>query len=1018
MFHRFIDVLTSSQTILRKRMGGAASSSVFDFKYQKERSDLRKALIQSFVGDPANQDVLSRIKAVRSILIEHQELCATAAREAAYEFKHEPTSLDAAHSELDRLFTIYETNTILKSVQCRIGNTACPMGHYSPYFGDPSAHPTSVGKKKPKIKCNICDKKCQAGHNCSYCNYNMCLPCSTIYCCNGHAMKLWTHPESQHSCVVCHKMPISAGYRCTICEDYDICDLCTAKPGRKVVQQVILDRMDGYLNYMDTHQSESATAAKTLSEHRRKMATNAYPTTLDLYIFSESLHVVKDICQHEVFITRTTKEVLRLRSVLSYGAKYSATAMRESLKEGDFTAEEIRRLRILVEWSDREKSVAVRSQHVVACPLGHAAHHFTGRPLQYLRRDAELSMTMQKRTGRNVAICKVCDRVCTPEGFHCDFCEYDLCTTCSVIYCTQGHAMHMWTVPEASEVCCTLCDARNLQSGYHCNICQEDVCDWSTSREGRGDIRVVWEKEMQELVAFMKANKRLSGVAQFYNWRHANYIVSIGLLCEYVRELRTAKISAERQVAQKPIIDKIKEFRSEIAKDIAFSAMAVRETAKPEHYIFSTKKKAAAEATRLQNLLQQGYLLASAEKRSQAGIACPLGHAMSPLDSSMALQPYPPIPNPAVGMVARTVSENSAVGSTKSPISPLRELMQKDSNGKTDQDEKYASSKEMIDTVALLGSSDYTSMSIKRDGKFEQQLLERDVSISFQDRESGDESPIKTLTGRPPLSHRISSLGEGVAEEAEEVSLADGSVLTEQSLEFDTEPKTTSATARQTRSAFGQHEVVAGDMSIQTGVSSSLAGDLSLALSDVYSEDEETRLRNQRMPRLCRVCGADELHAGHFCPLCEYDLCCDCSVVYCRLGHPLKIWTFPEASTLSCDMCKKAPIHAGYRCLTCDVDVCDMCTTQDARNAFMLWPRRELKRVMSLLQELREDSEIARRYLEEQEALAPQHRLSSMSLLCKKLKEVETIKMHVDEEIRLRKLRLRAKQYGLRGMDM
>ncbi len=191
----------------------------------------------------------------------------------------------------------------------------------------------------------------------------------------------------------------------------------------------------------------------------------------------------------------------------------------------------------------------------------------------------------------------------------------------------------------------------------------------------------------------------------------------------------------------------------------------------------------------------------------------------------------------------------------------------------------------------------------------------------------------------------------------------------------------------------------------------------SLALSDVFSEEEETRFIRMRLPRLCRVCATDELQEGHYCPLCEYDLCADCSVVYCRLGHPLKIWTFPEATTLCCDMCKMAPIQAGYRCVTCDIDVCDMCTTQDSRNAFMLWPRRELGRVLGLIEDLKQDSEIAMSYLREQEGL-PKQRLDSMSLLCKKLKEVEAIKAHVDEEIKLRKMRLRAKHYGLRGTDL
>lgn len=840
--------------------------------------------------------------------------------------------------------------------------------------------------------------------------------------------------------MVCKKSPITAGYRCTVCDEYDICDLCTAKPGRKAVQQIILDRMSDYLHYMETHQTESETALKTLVDHRRRMETNAYATTLDLYNFAESLHAVKDICVHEVFMTRTIKEVHRLRAILSVGKQYSATAMRESLKEGDYTNEEISRLRILLEWSEREKSVVVRTQHFVACPLGHAAYHFTSRPLQYLRRDSTLTLAEKKKgTGRNLAICKVCDRVCTPEGFHCDFCEYDLCTTCAVIWCTQGHAMSMWTVPEASEAHCVLCDAKHLQSGYHCNICNENVCDWSTTKEGRGDIRVVWEKEMKEIMAFMKANKRLSGVAQFYNWRHSNYIVSIGLLCEYVRELRTAKKTAEAQIIQKPIIDKIKEFRAEIARDVAFSATAVRETAKPEHYIFSTKKKAAAEATRLQNILQQGYTLQTVERRNQAGIACPLGHAMSPLDSATLAQPYPPLPPPKIAIAAkmnnRSVRTNSVIsdrssGSVRNLIAPLEEEVS--GEGKLEGpnspgDMSNVLTKEMQDVERTLrdntsaGSSVHNGVESGSAGGsgIADQIMHRDVDIIFSEKGEvlvpAAESSIKISTSAA-LSNKKASVPPGPkarsrknsVQQDDESSLGGDSVLSDDSADHTLRTEQTEQTGRTGQSA--QMEGGEEDSSIQ-------GPDLSLAMSDVFSEDEETRLRNQQLPRMCRVCATDRLQAGHYCPLCEYDLCADCSVVYCRLGHALKIWTFPEATTLNCDMCKKQPIQSGYRCVQCDIDVCDMCTTQDSRNAFMLWPRRELGRLMAWLKEQREDSEIADRYLKEQAEL-PAQKLDSMSILCKKLKEVEAIKVHVDEEIKIRKLRFRAKQYGLRGTDM
>jgi hypothetical protein len=1104
-------------------MGGGVSSSVFDFKYQKERSELRKALILSFVGDPANQDVLARIAAVRSIIIQNPHLCATAAREAATTFECSPTSLDAANNELDRLFTIYETGTILKSVQCRISNVACPIGHYAPYFGDPLSHPLGgTKKKKNKILCNVCDKACQSGHNCSYCEYTMCVPCSPIYCSYGHACKLWTHPEAQHVCAICKKQPITSGYHCPVCEDYDICDMCTAKPGRKFVQDIILDRMKEYVDYMKNHLTESETAAKTYAEHKRKLATNEYATTLELYEFSVSLHAIKDICLQEVFMTRTIKEVNRLRKLLSYGKKHSVTAMRESLKEGDYTNEEIMRLRILVDWSEREKSQAVRMQHIVACPLGHAAHHFTGRPLQYLRRDANLTTAQKASQGKNLAICKVCDRVAAPEGFHCDFCEYDLCVTCSVIYCRQGHAMTMWTLPEAREVDCVLCDRVDLSSGYHCSICNEDVCDMSTSREGRGDIRKSWEKEMNEIMVYMKANKRLSGVAQFYNWRHANYIVSIGLLCEYVRELRTAKKSAENQVEQKPIIDKIKEFRAEIARDVAYSAMAVRETARPEHYIYRTKKKAAEEATRLMGILQFGYMLQTIERRCLCGIACPLGHGMSPLDSDTLSKPYPPLPTTSAASSAKAkalsaksgksgksgklggameaIGENmmdtasmqsgKSMRSTKvmnmlqaEPQPLLVQLVRGQREGEEEEEEEEEGDRREVEGerrmtqheqeqeqdrgMLLLGDIPLEpegSAALSGDTDFAHKLLVKDSEIIFQDSQEIAAAPAKKRHQHQHQHHHPNSsarLGAGEGSSGLSIGFADdGSVLTENTGDYGershvpraaggvlgnsgtsrrNEGVDAGVSAPQSRKSEGAAQSANkgegalvlrkadadrdrdrdrdADADARSFDESSVDPDMSVAVSEAFTEDEETRLMLLRLPRLCRVCGAEDLVGGHFCPLCEYDLCAACSTVYCRMGHPLKIWTYPEATTLCCDMCKKAPIQSGYRCLVCEIDVCDMCTTKDSRNAFMLWPRRELTRIMALLQECRDDSEIAASYLAEQEE-QPQQKLDSMSILCKKLKEAEQIKVHVDEEIRLRKLKLRAKHYGIRGSDM
>ena len=70
-------------------------------------------------------------------------------------------------------------------------------------------------------------------------------------------------------------------------------------------------------------------------------------------------------------------------------------------------------------------------------------------------------------------VCDLCDRVAQLEGFNCEFCEYDLCTTCSVIYCTAGHTIKMWTVPDAMNITCYVCDTKNITADCGCSICKD-----------------------------------------------------------------------------------------------------------------------------------------------------------------------------------------------------------------------------------------------------------------------------------------------------------------------------------------------------------------------------------------------------------------------------------------------------------------------------------------------------------------------------------------------------------------
>lgn len=982
-------------------MGAGASSngSLFERSYHKERAQLRRELMMRFEKDPKNQDILHKIKALRSLIIQHPHICATAAeelrREEAGGLDIQPTTIQSAFNELDRLFTIYETSTILKSAELRIGNIGCPLGHHAAYFDnfqiltdnyETYNRRAKDHSDKNKILCNICDKVASSGYHCSYCAYSLCVPCSVVYCCNGHALRLWTHAEAEHTCVVCGDHPVTSGYRCTECIDYDICDYCTWKEGRSKVQQIIHDRIAKDLVFIEESQSESETAFKTLALHRKKVAENLYPTTKHLHTFSVDLHEIKEICRLEVIQTRITRDIQRMRSILVYGKKYCKIAYEESLKEGNFTKEEQNRLQKLCDWNDHLKSFAVRCQHIVSCPVSHAMFPFEGLPEQYLKRRevaerdederavAEGKMIFRKRSKRHkdvdpfLAICKICDRIAS-SGYHCDFCEYDLCHVCAKIYCADGHQMLMWTEPYGHERC-FLCHSTPLTMGYRCRTCHVDMCDMCTSLEGRNRIRTNWEGEMKELIEFMKGVKRVSDVAMFYQWRHANEIVSLGFLIEYVKELREAKIRAERQIQQKPIIDKIKLLRLEIIKHADLCATAARESNRIENFVFSNKKKANEELIRLADLLRLGIFAQAADRRAEAQIACPLAHAMEPIIPKKMDIEDPDVFDEAEAMAMMYGdggSVNIKSNEDQLKINLTKSTLLEESDGRT------SSSGRLSDSEHPESDDEYSAVPVTRTSK----LIEdnhRHYNASIENavmpfEKVSDASELNPMNKVHPLPS----------------------------------PQPSSDL----------------DLVRTSSIKQSKEKVLSLVNHTMNTVIAEFPGHFQPFDnRTCRVCGTKDLYGGMACTYCEYDLCKDCCVVYCRKGHECKIWTLPDAQTMNCELCKKEGITSGYRCIACDIDICDYCTTKDSRNAYLLWPRREFHRIVSHLEKISNESIIAKNYVLHHQQEVDKSYLHVMSRLCKKLHEIQQIQAQADEEVKGRITTVKVRKYAMAARDM
>jgi hypothetical protein len=617
--------------------------------YESQRRELRKALILATISDPNNKDLLGKITGLQRLIIEeHPELCATAARESARKFDYSPTSQDAAYHELDRLFTVYETGRILRSTKVRKGPVACPLGHHAVYFGELKDHPNP----KPKPRCGICEKNTTSGYHCSYCDYNVCPICCVVYCSYGHEMILWTHEESDLQCCVCLMHPIHAGYRCKECE-VDVCDFCTHKEGRAELTRRIFARMEANIIFMREHMHESATANEAIRILKKGSVgtTDGFPTILHLVKYGLQIANTKELVRLEVIQTRVIKEAMRLRDVLTANSDLCKTHARVKadvptypsppLSEDQlllYARREVSKLRVLFDAHTMAKSVATRSRAKVACPLGHAVFPFDGQggPRVYQVQAMENGVSDPAAT-LLPPYCKICARLCATEsggGYNCPYCEYDLCPTCSVVFCSEGHQMVLWTIPEARGQRCYVCGKEELTAGYHCRQCFLNLCDMCTRQERRLDVRLKWERELDDIMNYMHDNRKRSDMAKYLHWRSKSVFVSLGALIDYVRHMRVCKATAEKQVRFKVFIDKMKNIRADIVADVEWSVTAVRESSNhvgPDGWYFRTKREAKNELRRLKAIVNLSNEAKRPEARHDSGIACVLGHAMVPL---------------------------------------------------------------------------------------------------------------------------------------------------------------------------------------------------------------------------------------------------------------------------------------------------------------------------------------------------------------------------------------------------
>lgn len=180
---------------------------------------------------------------------------------------------------------------------------------------------------------------------------------------------------------------------------------------------------------------------KSHSEKIKRVEKQSYATTKDLYNTYLSIEDKKKTVIEEVKQTRITRAILEHRAILTVGKDYSKTARELAAINDIYTQEELNRLSLLLERHLYLKSVSKRSAGVVACPLGHVLQKVPDVPDLYIKRAKEnLSTEAKSDSSMNkvTLYCAVCSRVAVPNVFHCEYCEYDLCTACSTVYCAEG----------------------------------------------------------------------------------------------------------------------------------------------------------------------------------------------------------------------------------------------------------------------------------------------------------------------------------------------------------------------------------------------------------------------------------------------------------------------------------------------------------------------------------------------------------------------------------------------------
>ena len=131
----------------------------------------------------------------------------------------------------------------------------------------------------------------------------------------------------------------------------------------------------------------------------------------------------------------------------------------------------------------------------------------------------------------------------------------------------------------------------------------------------------------------------------------------------------------------------------------------------------------------------------------------------------------------------------------------------------------------------------------------------------------------------------------------------------------------------------------------------------------------------------------------------------------------MAIWTSLEAHEVSCSLCQKQRLIMGYRCIQCSVDICDTCTTRESREGMKRWPMREVRKLMSYLESIHLESEIAAAAYHSGLEYFEEESKASMSRVCGVLTHLRKSLIEAEMEIKCKRQEQDGHTYALAAQD-